>query len=389
MPYLSGKENYMIYHIEEIDKIRDVETATSRRTGKPVFDISNWNSGKDYHNYLYQYLKLPVINDYFDYIYGYEISNDIHCMIREKFNFKYSDKASVLFPSSTLSIVNLVNFLQKKNAKNICILQPSYFSVEPCLQAFGLNPHNEELEYIDNKFYIPMDKLLQRKYDAVWITSPIFCTNIIINESEISKLNYLLENKIYLICDESLSTDKNRVCPSLIQNEYLFGIYSPHKVLGTNALKFSCIIMNQEHQDFFNMWSDLFSGGMPLSSQVAIKHFLTTNYDIVLQKGLTYIHQTYIKLKELLYDHKDYCSFTPKSGLYVTIIIRKIPYELSTHHHFIKSLIENTCVSLLPGYLEGFYEKFGFCFRVNLTLNQAPLLLSVNKVLSYLKKEFL
>ena len=378
----------MVYHIEELDRIRDVEIATFRRTGKTVFDISNWNSGKDYHNYIYQYLKLPIIDDYFNYIYSYEISNDIHCMIREKLDFKGSDKASALFSSSTLSIVNLGNFLQKKKTKNICILQPSYFSVKPCLQTFGLNVHNEELEFIDNKFYVPMDKLIKKKYDAVWVTSPIFCTNVCLDKSEVHKLNYLLENGIYLICDESLSTAQNRLCPNLIPNEYLFCIYSPHKVLGTNALKFSCIVMNQKHQDFFEIWSDLFAGGMSLSSQVAINHFLTTNYDIVLQKGLSYIQQTYIKLKELLYEYRDFCSFIPESGLYVTIMVKKVPYELSTQHHFIKSLIENTCVSLLPGYLEGFNKKMGFCFRVNLTLDQAPLLLSVNKILSYLKKEF-
>ena len=137
------------------------------------------------------------------------------------------------------------------------------------------------------------------------------------------------------------------------------------------------------------MWSDLFAGGMTLSSRIAIKHFLTDNYEIVLQKGMEYIQQTYFELEKLLNKHKRYCSFTCMPGLYVTIMVKNISYELSTKHQFIKSIIENTGVSLLPGYLEGFYEKFGFCFRINLTLDRTLLLTSLNKVLTYLEREYL
>lgn len=379
----------MIYHLEEIDRIRNVETKTAYRIGKSVFDLSDWNSGEKYQNYLYQYLEFPSINNCFDYIYGYELTNDIHFLTQKKLNFINSNIASIFFPSSTLSIVNMANFLQKNKIKNICVLQPSYFSVVPCLQTFGLNVYNEELEYINGNFFIPIDTIMNKNVDAVWITSPIFCTNITFSESEIEKLNYLLDNKIYLICDESLSTKETQLSAKLINNEYLFGIFSPHKILGTNAIKFSCIIANKKYADFFNMWSDLFAGGMTLSSKIAIKHFLTDNYEVVLQKGMEYIYQTYFELEKLLDEHKRYCTFTSIAGLYVTIIVKNISYELSTKHHFIKSIIENTGVSLLPGYLEGFYEKFGFCFRINLTLDRTLLLISLNKVLTYLEKVYL
>ena len=45
----------MIYHLEEIDRIRNVEIETANRIGKSIFDLSNWNSGKNYQNYLLQY----------------------------------------------------------------------------------------------------------------------------------------------------------------------------------------------------------------------------------------------------------------------------------------------------------------------------------------------
>lgn len=100
-----------------------------------------------------------------------------------------------------------------------------------------------------------------------------FCTNIIFKKTEADKLNLLLRENIYLICDESLASIYTQLSTNLIKNEYLFSIYSPHKVLGTNAMKFSCIITHQTHRDFFDIWTDLFAGGMSLSSEMAITIF--------------------------------------------------------------------------------------------------------------------
>lgn len=132
-------------------------------------------------------------------------------------------------------------------------------------------------------------------------------------------------------------------------NEYLFSIYRPYKVLGINAIKFSCIITHQTHQEFFDIWTDWFAGGLSLSSEMTITHFLTDNYECMLKKGMEYIHQ-------------NYCSYTSAPGVYMTIIIKNVSFEISTQHSFIKSLIENATVFLLPGYLEGFSESFSSLF---------------------------
>jgi len=379
----------VIFHIEEIDRIREVEEQTAKQNNVQVFDISNWNSGEEYKNYLYQYLELPSINYYFDYIYSYEIDEKIHSQIRKKLNFNLSSNISVLLPSSTLSIVNIANFLQKQKIKKMCVLQPSYFSVIPCLQAFGISVYDEQLTYTDGNFTIPFERIVRENYDAVWLTSHVFCTNIIFKKTEADKLNLLLRENIYLICDESLASIYTQLSTNLIKNEYLFSIYSPHKVLGTNAMKFSCIITHQTHRDFFDIWTDLFAGGMSLSSEMAITHFLSDNYEYMLKKGMEYIYQNYIDVKKLLQNHQNYCSYTPASGIYMTIMTKNVPYDISTQHSFIKTLIEKTNVSLLPGYLEGFGENFGFCFRINLTLDRTPLLFSLEKVLQYLEKVYL
>uniref|UniRef100_UPI0040574025 aminotransferase class I/II-fold pyridoxal phosphate-dependent enzyme n=1 Tax=Agathobacter sp. TaxID=2021311 RepID=UPI0040574025 len=379
----------MLYHIEDIEKIREIEQKTSSKTNLPVFDISNWNSGKNYQDYIYQYLKIPSFESPFNYIYTYEIDEETHYNVRKKLNMGNSTNSSVFLPSSTLAIVNIANFLQKKNCKKVCILQPSYFSVEPCLSSFGLHVENYELDYRDGRFIIPIEKLLDKDFEAVWLTSPVFCTNIYYNNLEYEKINILLQKRIFVICDESLASLGMELCSHLKNSKYLISIHSPHKVLGTNTMKFSCIITHKVQQEFFNIWTDLYAGGLTLSSKAAITHFLSDNYNFVLNKSMKYIYDTYAEIEALLQKHKQYFSYTSAAGVYMTVFFEYVPYEISTKQNFIKKLIESTNVSLLPGYLEGYFESRGFCFRVNLTLDRVPLLLSLNKVILYLEKEYL
>lgn len=378
----------MIYHIEEMDKIREIEAEVKKKTGKRVYDISHWDSGENYKNYLNQYIDFPIVKDVFDYYYSYNIDPRIHNEVRKKININIEDTFSLFLPSSTLSIVSIANFLSKK-IKKICILQPSYFSVAPCLQSFGLTVFSEELIYKDGMFIIPIDKILKNNYDAIWVTSPVFCTSISFTKTEISKLETLLKSQKYVICDESLSIYDSNISSLLLNNEYLLSIHCPHKVLGTNTIKFSCIVANRIHQDFFNVWSDVFVGGLSFSTKMAILHFLSDNYNFALRKGLDFINENYEIVKELLFQHNEFCSYTKAMGNYVTIIMNKIPYNISKEHNFIKLLIENTNVSLLPGYLEGFCQNFGFCFRINLTLDRTPLINSLNQVLLYLENTYL
>ena len=379
----------MLYHLEDIEKIREIQLKTEEISNQTVIDISNWNSGKKYQSYIHQYLHFPMAELPYNYVYTYEIDDKIHGKVLKKLNINYEDCTAIFLPSSTLAIVNIANFLQKKGCKKVCILQPSYFSVEPCLNSFGIEAVNISLLYKDDRFSIPMKDILESAPDAVWITSPIFCTNLYLDNFEVQKLNTFLEQKKYVIFDESLTSIYNIPCSNIVTNNYAISIHSPHKVLGTNATKFACIVSHKCYADFFNNWTDLYSGGLTLSSTIAIRHFLSDNYNFVLKKSYEYIHNTYIEVTNLLEKHRQYFSYTHAAGIYITVFFKYVPYEISTRISFIKKLIENTKVSLLPGYLEGFFENTGFCFRVNLTLDQNILLISVNKVLLYLENEYL
>ena len=61
------------------------------------------------------------------------------------------------------------------------------------------------LELSGNKFIIPLEDILSNNYDVIWITSPVFCTGTYFDETEITKLQLILDNQRFIICDESLS----------------------------------------------------------------------------------------------------------------------------------------------------------------------------------------
>ncbi len=378
----------MLYHLEDIEKIRSYEKIL-RDLGNNVFDISHWDSGDEYNKKILS--KLEIKNDFepCDYIYSYEINERTHSQLRKNL-IGENNKCSIIFANSTVAILNLCNFIQKKGLQKVCLLQPSYFTIKPCMHSFGLNVNEISLNYNKGNYEIPIERILSTKCDAVWLTSPVFCTSTYFEQQEIDKLQQLLDKGIYVFCDESLSIKGKNIHSRLTNNEKLFSLYSPHKVISTNAFKFACIICDQNNEMFFDQWTDIFAGGLMNSSRLAISHFLSNNYLECLD---VYIHHT-SETKKIINNYIDsvysgsniYISH--EIGQYMTIYYPNVPFIQSTKSDFIKHLIMQTGVSLLPGYLEGFNENLGFCFRINLTLDKTYLLSGLNSVLQYLNKYY-
>lgn len=379
----------MLYHLEDIEIIRAYEQIV-RNSGTEVFDISHWDSGQDYNKLLLSTLNIPKTFRPCNYVYSYEIGNKIHSITQKELVGTSRNECCVFFSNSTMAIVNVCNLLQKKSIKKVCLLQPSYFSVTPCMNTFNIAYDEISLNYVDGKYEIPIDKILATNYDAIWITSPVFCTSTYFKQQEIDKIQLLLNRGNYVICDESLSIKGMGIRHKLNHNENLFSIYSPHKVISTNSFKFSCIICDEKYERFFDQWTDIFSGGLMNSSRLAIQHFLSKNYLECLEIYIKYtnaLKENVVSYIEAEFSNSNICC-SHEIGHYMTIYCPSVPFIETTKPDFIKRLILNTGVSLLPGYLEGFCEELGFCFRINLTLNKVPLLSNLNRVLKYLSKHY-
>lgn len=371
----------MVEHLDEIEFIREIEKQYLTKHNTNVVDVSNWNPGKNYICKLFEILRLPSIDFDPKYIYSYELPLNIKEDANRMINIKENSGTSVIFfQNGTIAEVNVINFLALKGFKKICILEPSYFNVSYIMNKFGLNVKKISLEFTNNNYIIPFNILIKNQYDAVWITSPVYSSGCYFNDIEIQKIKLLLDYGIFVIVDECVSLVGNEIYRKIGPHKNLVSIVCPHKTIIVNILKFSAIICDEEYEDCFNIWLDLFSGGLLESNIKAIRHFISDNYKVCQDFMEKYTNDRRIEIEKVLNLSKGSNFIKKSTGQYCTLFYKDIPFEISTQRSFIERVINETGVSLVPGYLNGYGKNFGFGFRINLSLNKNELLSSILKL---------
>ncbi len=375
----------MVEHLYEIEFIREIEKQYFIQHNTKVVDVSHWNPGQNYVFKLFEILRLPSIDFDPQYVYSYELPSIIKEEAQKRLGVKENGGTSVIFfQNGTIAQVNVINFLASKRFKKICILEPSYFNVSYIMDRFGLNAQKLSLEFLNGNYTIPFNTLVENQYDAVWITSPIYSSGCYFNDIEIQKIKQLLELEVFIIVDECVSLIGNEIYRKIGTHKNLISIVCPHKTIIINAIKFSAIICNEEYEDYFNVWLDLFSGGLLESNIIAIKHFISSNYRICQEFMKKHTDERRTEIEQILNLSGSSNYIKNTSGQYCTLFYRDIPFEISTQRSFIERAINETGVSFIPGYLNGYGQKLGFGFRVNLSINKDVLLSSILNLDKYL-----
>lgn len=377
-------DNSMIPHLEEIKEIRKFEQNILKETNVPVVDISHWNSGDMYKNIILSQYTADTPLNISDYHYSYEYNNAIKRKILHQLIGASTDNLDCVFTcNATSAICCIADYLKKQGYQKICVLEPAYFSAYACLLSFNLNIYKETITPDDaGNVEVPYDSIIQNKYDVVWITSPIFSTGIYFTKKQISSFNLLAQKGILLVIDESAASPNCALTPDLLPNENIISIFSPHKYLALNSVKFAAIICTNSACEYFEDWIDVFIGALPLSSCIAIKHYLSPNYNLCLK-----IHDKYIKSN--IQQVQELCTLFPDNyyngtgSNYITIRNRKIPYINSLKSIDMFDIMKQTYVSFIPGYINGFTENWGFCYRINLTLDIHVLKNYLGRLFSY------
>ncbi len=370
-------------YIEDIffmDKIFEIEKNISLHNNKPVTNLSYWNPSNVYTDMMLETLTPQSITDIFEYVYTYDIPIETRNAIIEKLTGTSANtQMCLLLPNSTLSIINMVNYLKLNNYRRLLILQPSYFSVEEACKL-------AEFEIVkipfDPDYTLPCEIFNVDESDAIWITSPIYSTDHILDKSIVCEINKLTTNNRLVIIDESLNINGFETIRNLKPNKYLFGIYSPHKSLFFNSFKFSAIICDKSNDDFLEQWVDVIGGALPGSCISAIKHFLSPNYDLCAQKAKKWFEQSKSIIMEILKKYPFANIDTEQSiGAYITINIPNVPLESID---FIRVMINETLVSIIPGFLNG---NPNCSFRINLSLNHYVIGNALTALLEFISRQ--
>lgn len=372
-----------IDEIFDLDKILNYEEEISLQKGIDVLNVSYWNPSKYYQNYMLKNICIDHTDDFFNYHYTYDIPPKVRQDIITKLGNKDTNNTMCLItPSATSSIMNLINFLKLNGYKKLCILEPAYFSVEQTCKLFGLPFGKCSLQFVDNHYTIPYEHIVGNEFDAVWITSPIYSTGMEYDSSQISLIEQLIKKKILVIADETLALPNQELCRKIPIGEFFFCIYSPHKPLFINGIKFSTILCPKYLDDFLEQWIDVLDGGLLHSNLMAIRHFLSYNYNQCVADCQKW-YGTNLKLIERLLENTPYVFCDTKSvGAYKMIFFKwssKDPNYLNN----IFSLIDKYYVSYIPGIYNGFPSDFNACFRINLSLKPEELNYSLTHILRF------
>jgi len=378
----------MIEHLSEIEYIRQVEANYKKEKGTPVCDISHWNPGEEYIRDFINILSLPRIEFDPKYIYSYELPQKLVDKVEKKIGTSnYPSSSVVFFQNGTIAECNVINFLSAINKKKICIIDPAYFNVEYIMQRMGFDVDHVSLEFTNNKFVIPEQIIQTKKYNAVWITSPVYSSGYYFDDKELNKIRELLDSGITVITDECVTMLGKEVFKIVKPHQNLISIFCPHKSIIMNSAKFAVVLFDSCYEDIFNTWIDILSGGLLPSNILAINHFVSPNYEKCLNFMQTYTNSNLSDLKQIFCDRNKYCYIDQSIGQYCTISYREISYEESSKRSFIRRLINETGISLIPGYLNGYNAKFDFCFRINLALNKNDLKTKILLLDNYLRNQ--
>ena len=377
----------LIERLNNIEEIINLQKKFYEENGMYPLNVSNWTVSNIFHKEMERLFQHNMTNSPIDYLYSYSIPSEIKNEVLRKLGTNeasISNKTCTFFPNNSLSIINICNLLQKMQYKKIGILYPAYFSISACLNTFGIKSIPFYIIRKQQKYIIPIEDILSKNLDALWITSPIYSTGVPYDRNNINIIEKILQSGMQVISDESFCIKGQELIRTFSEYKNFISIYSPHKSISFNSYKFSVIICDNYYEDFLDQWLDIFCGNLPQSSIAAINHYLSNNYTVCYQGYQTFIKYAQSEVISVLnkfsnidFDHITY-------GNLMTIYVNNIDYEKSQSIDFLMDVISNTYAMYYPGYLNGFANSMGFCFRINLALYNPDFNASLERLLVYL-----
>lgn len=378
-------DDMLIERLSDIERINALEADFQRTTGVEPFNVSSWTVSENFKAKFLQCFRPPAIGNAVDYVYTYSFTEELRHHALNKLGVEDTSNAMLLIlPNNTIAIVNAINLIKLCGCKRVCIVNPAYFSVSQTLQSMGLSFHTASMVRHEGRYVLPFEQILSEGYDAVWITSPVYSTGVYLDTSEISKIRLILDHGLFIVADESFALHGNELIREIGVHRNFLSICSPHKSISCNGIKFSGIIASAEYEDFLEQWVDVLCGNLPLSTQVALNHFLSDNYDECQKLFLAEMEATRQTFQPIL-EGNHHTTDRTATGSLLSVYFDNIPFEYTKTNVFFQNLMKNTYSSILPGWLNGFGPESNLCFRVNLALDGIPLRQSLIRIIRYLE----
>ena|GEM_PF-3210670 len=362
----------------------ELDEAEKEYREHPPVNLSYWNAGSEYKEKIKKILKLEGEQDIFDYHYYFP--EDIKEKIAQKLGFPAEDCKKAFFHAlsqSTLSIAVITVLLSKMKVK-LGIVAPVYFSVLDCCDDLKVPYRIFDGFLPDLKETFDENVLLKSDCGAFWFTSPVNSCSIHFSQKVKDTIQKLLDAEKIVILDESLTVNSKELTRTFGVQENLIYIYSPHKSLGLQGIKFSALIAHKKYYDEINSLNDSFGGSLNYSCQQGISHFTSQNFDECLSVYNQFWRDNLSAVRKILASYSFVSVPQDIFGHYAIIFVDGT-IDDRAFVDAMKNLMKEKGYFVYPGSMQGFGSKQRFCFRINLLLDKKDLEQGLRAVLDYFK----
>src|ERR1044072_3269348 len=268
-------DDRIIEELEGLSLLERLEKAYEREFGLAPMSLSHWDPSDEVMTALLKHLKLPEQPLPIPYIYSDALRKPTTL---ELLGFNPLNSECCFVQSGTVATVLVCWWLKFLGIRQVLILCPAYFSVFYALDVVGLEYQKSYLRHDVGAWQLRTDEILaltqnQSESVAVWVTNPVYCTGIYLKDEDLAFLNSLLDNGVAIVADECLCLTGREIGARFSASDRFVGIYSPHKSVCINAVKFGAVLASVHHQNFFDRWSDVLTGNLTASNYSAISHF--------------------------------------------------------------------------------------------------------------------
>lgn len=327
-----------------------------------VTDISSADSSFQYEKIISSIIckkAFPDSINFCSYYFTGSISPDILTQLKNNLG-TISSSGIVLLPSATLAINTLLLFL-KQWINKIAIVSPYYFISSNICDTLGIKYKIFPVEK-SNAIRIPIEKICQDDFDAVFITSPIYGTSEYFSKGIIEDIELLKSGGKYVIIDEALTLPGYELSRYVTQDNHSFHIYSPHKSIGINAYKFSAIICSTDNEQQLRECVDTHVGGLNQTSVAAISHYISDNFSICKEEYLKLINNAKEVLIESIQTTDGQLSLANGIGHYASILPNIDFPGIDVYLNALKSCVIENNIAFIPP-----WPDWHNGFKINMT----------------------
>jgi histidinol-phosphate/aromatic aminotransferase/cobyric acid decarboxylase-like protein len=367
--------------IECIEMLENIEEGYAKRFGTTPFNVSHWDSSEAFEKEMLPHLELPSLTALLPYKFSYQIAETR--AILAKLGGHPDVHGGLITPSCTSSILCVLNWLKKRSKRKIVAVCPAYFSLFHASRDFGISVHRAYLRRSGSWFKLPPpNSRVWNEPGVLWLTNPVYGGGVYFSAEDIRFVDSLLSSGWTVIADECLALPQQELIRTLGHHPNFVSIYSPHKGICINGIKFSVIAFNLKHLAFMERWADIWYGGLSYSSWVAIQHFLSSNFDSYTQRFLSVIGYER-KAVEQLSSKADVEMDKSAKGHFVSCYFPKLSSSLGNSRSFLQKLVNATGGSLITGNRSRLSRNVGFSFRINLTRKDPRFRPTVARIINY------